>query len=431
MLERGNKKLINAWAFYDWANSVHSLVITTAIFPLHYSAIAVTRMHEGQKMVDFLGREFNATSLINYTGSAAFLLICLIIPILTGIADYSDSKKKFLKFFCYLGGLSCMGLFFFEQVGLFFGLTLYVLSLVGFWGSVVFYNSYLPLVAHPKDQDKVSAKGYTFGYLGSVILLLMCILMMIYDESLRPYAFILTGIWWIGFAQVTFKKLPDGEKIPKIRKKHIVKGYQELRWVWKNMVKTRRLKRYLSAFFVYSMGVQTVMLVAIYFGEEEIEWSSPEFKMLGLMLCVLIIQLIAAVGAQVMARFSKRHGNIKTLILANAMWVMICICAYFITSQTHFFILAGMVGFVMGGIQSMSRSTYAKFLPETRDTASFFSFFDVSEKLGIVFGLLVFGLLEEWGDMRTSILAIVVFFAVGLIMLFRVPEEEITLELDH
>ncbi len=431
MLERGNKKLINAWAFYDWANSVHSLVITTAIFPLHYSAIAVTRMQGEQKMVDFLGREFNATSLINYTGSVAFLLICLIIPILTGIADYSDSKKKFLKFFCYLGGLSCMGLFFFEQVGLFLGLTFYVLSLIGFWGSVVFYNSYLPLVAHPKDQDKVSAKGYTFGYIGSVILLLLCILMMIYDESLRPYAFILTGIWWIGFAQVTFKRLPDGAKIPKVRKEHLVKGYQELRWVWKNMVKTRRLKRYLAAFFVYSMGVQTVMLVAIYFGEEEIEWSSKEFKMLGLMICVLIIQLIAAVGAQVMARFSKKYGNIKTLILANALWVMICICAYFITSQTHFFILAGMVGFVMGGIQSMSRSTYAKFLPETRDTASFFSFFDVSEKLGIVFGLFIFGLLEEWGDMRMSILAIVAFFAVGLIMLFRVPKEEITMNLDH
>ncbi|MCB0762747.1 MAG: MFS transporter [Flavobacteriales bacterium] len=430
MLNRGNRKLIRAWTFYDWANSVHSLVITTAIFPLHYSAIAVSRQVNGEKMVNFIGHEFNATSLINYTGSLAFIIICLVLPILTGIADYTDSKKKFLKFFCYLGAASCAGLYFFEYVPLGVGLLLYILGLVGFWGSVVFYNSYLPLIAKPEEHDRVSARGYTMGYLGSVILLLSCILMMIYDPELRPWSFVLTGIWWAGFAQITFRQLPNGER-KYDGKSNLLQGYKELRYVWRNMKKTRRLKRYLLAFFVYSMGVQTVMLVAVFFGEEEILWESETSKSLSLMVSVLIIQLIAALGAYIMAWFSSKYGNIRTLILANALWVIICILAVFISLPIHFYLLAILVGFVMGGIQSMSRSTYAKFLPETRDTASFFSFFDVAEKLGIVFGLFIFGFLEEWGNMRLSVLSLLVFFAIGLLLLFRVPREEVELQLDH
>jgi UMF1 family MFS transporter len=247
------------------------------------------------------------------------------------------------------------------------------------------------------------------------------------------WTFPLVALWWILFAQVTFRRLPN--KIISGKKSGsgspLTSGFKELKWVYTQLKKTKRLKRYLTAFFVYSMGVQTVMLVAVYFGEKEITWPSPEAKTTGLIVSILIIQFIAIGGAYTMAWASKKIGNVKTLMLTNVIWVLICISATMLTQPIHFYLEAALVGFVMGGIQSMSRSTYAKFLPKTNDTASFFSFFDVSEKLGIVFGLFTFGLLEELGNMRLSVGSLVIFFFIGLLLLFRVPKEEVSMELDH
>jgi UMF1 family MFS transporter len=195
--------------------------------------------------------------------------------------------------------------------------------------------------------------------------------------------------------------------------------------VWIELQTQFRLKKYLIAFFVYSMAVQTVMLVASFFGENEIAWKEYGIdKTMGLIISILIIQLIAVLGAYLTSYLSNLIGNIKTLIIINFIWVGICVFAYFVISPYQFFITAGVVGLVMGGIQSLSRSTYAKFLPETNDTTSYFSFYDVSEKIGIVIGMVIFATVEViTGSMRNAILFLVVFFLLGLVLLFKVPEK--------
>ncbi len=416
-IKKGDPGIMNAWAFYDWANSVYSLVITTAIFPLFYEAVV-------PEHVTFWGMSFINTALISYIGAFGFLIVSFLVPLLSGIADYSDSKRKFLSFFCYLGSISCAALYFFDPEFIGPGLFFYMTALIGFWGSLVFYNSYLPLIAHPNQQDGLSARGFSLGYIGSSILLILCLGLYFWDNSTLKYSFVLTGIWWMGFAQITLRKLPKGNPSERIQTHMLAKGFKELRLVWNQLQHTTRLKRYLQSFFIYSMGVQTIMLVAVYFGSKEISWADNSEKTAGLIISVLIIQFIAIPGAYLMAYISNKIGNIKTLMIVNLLWVGICVVALWIHTPLEFYIEAGLVGFVMGGIQSLSRSTYSKFIPETQDTASFFSFYDVAEKIGIVLGLFIFAIMEELGNMRLSVVSVLIFFIIGFFMLNRVPKDE-------
>ena len=434
-LKKGSKKLLNAWAFYDWANSVYSLVIASAVFPIYYQALFSSA---GINSVTIFGGEIRSTPLISYTTAAAFVIVSLLIPILSGIADFVGNKKVFMRFFCYLGALSCMGLYFFNLENIFVSLLFYFLALVGFWSSWVFYNSYLPDVAFPEQQDRLSAKGFSLGYIGSVILLLFNLAMIMMPDTFglgddgaakmlaMKYSFISVGIWWIVFSQYTFYYLPKGNKSNnKISGRILLDGYKELRGVYQSLSENLMLKRYLSAFFVYSMAVQTVMLVAAYFGEQEINWGDDDQKTIGLISSILIIQLVAIVGAQLTSKASEKYGNVPTLIVINGIWAVICVVAFFITSPFQFYATAGFVGMVMGGIQALSRSTYSKFLPETKDTASYFSFYDVSEKIGIVIGMLIYGIIDQLtGSMRNSILFLVVFFIIGALLLFRIPRNK-------
>lgn len=422
-LEKGSKKLLNAWAFYDWANSVYSLVIASAVFPIFYNAI----FSEGETNVSIFGTTVKGTALISFVTALAFLIVAFISPLLSGIADYSGNKKSFLKLFCYIGALSCIGLYWFDLNNIYWSLVFYLFGLVGFWGSLVFYNSYLPDVAYPEQQDAVSARGYSMGYIGSVILLIinLAMVMQAEDDAARimamRYSFISVGVWWILFSQYTYYYLPKGNKpANKLKADVMLNGFRELQKVWNQLKQNTTLKRYLGAFFVYSMAVQTVMLVATYFGAEEIQWDK-DGKQTGLIVSILLIQLVAVAGAIITSRFSQKYGNIKTLIGINLIWACICIAAYFIYLPLHFYITAGFVGLVMGGIQSLSRSTYSKMLPETQDTASFFSFYDVTEKIGIVIGMLMYGAIDQiFGSMRYSVIFLTLFFLIGIILLTRV-----------
>jgi MFS transporter, UMF1 family len=437
-LEKGDIKLLNAWAFYDWANSVYPLVISSAVFPIFYGALTIVKDSDGNKISDsvtFLGYVFNNDSLISYVTAFSFLIVSIISPILSGISDYVGNKEGFMKFFCYMGALSCIGLYWFSLDNLIFGLLCYVLALVGFWGSLVFYNSYLPDIAFPEQQDKISAKGFSLGYLGSVILLVVNLIMILkhdwfgFEDAGQPtrIAFIMVGIWWILFAQYTFKYLPTGtNEGHKVTRTVLAHGYNELRKIWKALKENETLRRYLTAFFVYSMAVQTIMIAATYFAVEELNWGKQD-STTGLIISILLIQLVAVVGANYTAKLSKRLGNIKALIIIVFSWIPICAYAYFVVSPTQFYITAGFVGLVMGGIQSLSRSTYSKLIPElTEDTASYFSFYDVSEKIGIVIGMFMYGFIAELtGSMRYSILFLITFFVIGVILLYRVPKNAI------
>lgn len=436
-LAKGSKKLLNAWAFYDWANSVYSLVIASAIFPIFYGALTLVKDENGKILDDtvtFLGIDFNNDTLISYVTAAAFLVVSILSPLLSGVADYVGNKKVFMKFFCYLGAVSCIALFWFDMEYLWFGLLCYFLALIGFWSSLVFYNSYLPDIAFPEQQDRISAKGYSLGYIGSVILLLVCLAMILMhdtfgfeDEGLPTrLSFVLTGLWWIGFSQYTYYYLPKGNKKAKFTKNLLFNGFKELKKIWDQLKHNKAQKRFLAAFFVYSMAVQTIMLVATYFGIEELDWGTTD-PTTGLIVSILLIQLVAVLGAFLTSRSSEKFGNIQTLIVLNLIWICICIYAYTITKPEQFYVTAAVVGLVMGGIQSLSRSTYSKLIPENAlDTASYFSFYDVSEKIGIVIGMLSYGYVAQLtGSIRYAILFFIVFFIIGVLLLLRVPRKKI------
>ena len=425
---KSNKKLQKAWTFYDWANSVYPLVISSAIFPVFYEGYV-------DEKVFFFGFEFINTALITILSSCYFLLLVLILPVLSGIADSTGNKRAFMKFFCYLGSFCCVLLSFFDKNHLEISMLLFVMAGIGFWSSLVFYNAFLPEIAEKKDHDSLSARGFSMGYFGSVILLLFCLFLIFNSqESERAFytrlCFTLTGLGWFCFSQITFKSLPRGEKIRIKDKSTYQKGILELNKVRLYIMKTKRLKRFIYSFFVYSMAVQTIMLVAVYFGTKEVNWGEGANAKMGLIIGVLLIQLIAIPGAILLSKISKFKGNLFALKLVVFIWILLCLSALLVYEPIHFYLISGFVGLVMGGIQSLSRSTFSKYIPpDTKDTTSFFSFYDISEKLGIVIGMFSYGFIEQiTGSMRNSIVALVVFFVVGLLLLFQVPKEEISIE---
>lgn len=429
-LKKGSKKLLNAWAFYDWANSVYTLTIASSIFPIFYSALFVSTVSE-IKTVWAFGLEFKSTALITFVTAFTFLVVSVMSPILSGIADYVGNKKNFLKFFCYVGSLGCVGLYWFDisPGRIHISLLFYFMGLIGYWGSLVFYNSYLPDIAFPEQQDSISAKGFSLGYFGSVILLIINLVMVMSQDDgaskmqMMRYSFITVGLWWALFSQYTFYFLPKGASSGhKVTSAVVFNGLRELRQVWGQLKRDLRLKRYLYAFFVFSMAVQTIMLVAVYFGEEEIAWGSDGEKTTGLIVSILVIQLVAILGAILTSKASEKIGNIKTLVAVNFVWMSLCFYAYFMVTPIQFYVAAGIVGLVMGGVQSLARSTYSKFLPETDDTTSYFSFYDVAEKIGIVIGMVIFASIDQiTGTMRNAILFLFVFFLFGIVLLLRVP----------
>lgn len=422
---KGDKKIISAWSFYDWANSVYPLVISTAIFPNYYNAVTIT---ENSDRVKLFGFEFINSALYSYALAFSFLIIASLSPILSGIADYSGKKKRFMQFFCYLGAFSCLMLYFFSLEHLAIGLLFVMLASIGYSGSVVFYNAFLPEIAEPHAHDKVSARGYALGYFGSTLLLIFNLSMVLFpeiygieDKSLPPkIAFITVGIWWAAFAQITFRKLPDSDFPQKITNRIIFNGYNELKKVWKELAQNPQIKKYLASFFVFNMGVQTTMLMATLFGSKVLGLELQE-----LIITIIIIQFVAIAGSFFFAFLSGKIGNFNALAVAILIWIGICIAAFYIYSALHFYMIGATVGFVMGGIQSLSRSTYSKILPETVDHASYFSFYDVCEKLGIVIGMASYGYIEELtGSMRNSVFALMFFFIIGLILLMLVPKKK-------
>jgi len=424
-----SKKVQGAWAMYDWANSVYSLVITSTIFPVYYNA--VTMRADGSDRVSFFGWEAVNTVLYSYSISFSFLIIALLAPLLSGIADASGNKLKFMKFFVYLGSTSCAGLYFFTGENVEFGIICSILASIGFSGSIVFYNAYLPEIAKVEEFDLLSAKGFALGYIGSVILLVFNLLTIqnpewfgIPEGSYAPrISFLVTGLWWVGFAQIPFRVLPNNPYKKSLPSKFILKGYQEITQVFHQVKRSPVTNRFLAAFFFYSMGVQTVIYLAASFGDKEL--GMPGDK---LILTVMIIQFVAIGGSYLFAFISRRLGNKTSLISMVFIWIGICVAAYFVVSINQFYALAFVVGMVMGGIQSLSRSTFAKLIPaQTTDHASFFSFFDITERIAVVLGTFSYGIIEHFtGSMRNSALFLGVFFVLGIIFLsgLSLPKQE-------
>lgn len=434
-IEKDHPKTIKAWTFYDWANSVFPLVITSAIFPNFYDYVTT---HDADKnflghTVSFLGFEVENQNLYSFVYAFALSIVVVITPLLSGIADYLGNKKRFLQFFCYLGSISCMGLFFFNREYLALSFIPFITATVGFWGSLVYYNSYLPQIASEANQDKVSARGFALGYFGSSLLLILCLVSIMVFHIPAKYSFLMVGIWWMGFAQITFRSLPDVLAVAadnRSREGIFSKGFTELKGVWAQIKKLPLLKKFLSAYFFYNMGVQTVMVVAVLFARNEIDWGTGEeaekTKTTSLIVSILIIQFVGIAGSYLFSWLSRLSSNIKSLMVAILIWIFICVFTYLVVrTPLHFYIVAFLVGLVMGGIQALSRSTYSKYLPATQDHTSFFSFYDVVEKLGMILGTVLFGAISQiMGGMRPSVLSLIVFFILGLLLLIPLMKQK-------
>lgn len=418
-----SKRVQRAWSMYDWANSAYNLVITSTIFPAYYTAVT-TQKENGRIIgdtVSFFGLNVKNSTLFDYSVAAAYLVIALLSPILSSIADYRGNKKFFMQLFCYTGAIACCSLYFFRRDTVELGVIFSAIAALGYCGSLVFYNSYLPEIALPDERDRLSAQGFAYGYIGSVILQVICFVFVlapdvfgITDDSFPPrLSFVLVGLWWLGFSQITFRNMPRGEALPQKPQHGVLwNGFAELRKVWAQLSHMPKLKTYLASFFFYSMGVQTVMLAATIFGTKELQLEQGQ-----LITAILVIQLVAIAGAYIMAKLSDRFGNLRVLLFVVLVWIGVCIAAYYTYTATEFYVVAGIVGLIMGGIQSLSRSTYAKLMPTTHDTTSFFSFYDVTEKLAIVVGMFSFGFIDSIMNMRSAIVALIAFFAIGAVVL--------------
>ncbi len=425
-MQTASKKVVKGWTMYDWANSVYNLVITSTIFPAYYEA--VTGDGNENTLIDKIkigSYEFSNTALYNYILAIAFVIVAILSPILSSIADYRGNKKQFLRFFCTMGSLACASLYFFDSNHIIGGLFSVIVACIGFWGSLVFYNSYLPEIAAPADRDRISAKGFMMGYIGSVLLQIICFVFVLKPElfgitvgKASQISFLLVGIWWMAFGWSAISKLPAGHGVRGAHSKNLItQGYKEIHKVWVELKTQPILKRFLVSFFFYNMGVQTIMLAATLYGKSELNIPTTN-----LIIAILIIQLVAIPGANLMAKLASKWGNFNTIMVAILIWIGGCVMGYLLPRNgiVPFYILAIVVGFVMGGIQSVSRSTYSKLMPDTHDTTSYFSFFDVTEKIAIVIGMFSFGMINEiTGSQRNSVLALCSFFIIGFILLYR------------
>ena len=481
---------MQAWAVYDWANSVYSLVITSTIFPIYYSIL--TTAYEKKEyifetgkwidvpvrnMIKFFGKTYEPDAVYGYSLTLSFFIVVILTPILSSLADIIGNKKSFMQFFCYLGATSCMGLALFTSMEtVYLGLLFSITASVGFWGSLVFYNSFLPDIATKDKQDALSARGYVYGYVGSVILVIICLILIQVlarnkEEALlyTRISFLLTGAWWFSFSQYTFRYLPKfGEvkdQLPKdlvllnfknIFQSHseaggwfevvkrnikfyleiIRESFKELFKVGRKLFQTPNLKYFLSSFFFYSVGMQTIFLMATLFGKSEINLAQNK-----LIITLLLIQIEAIIGAMVFSRLSQKIGNKNVISITVFLWIVVCVWAYFLNKanlnvEYHFYAVAGLVGLVMGGLQAMSRSTYSRLLPEnSMDNTTYFSFYDVLEKIAIMIGAFIFSFIIDNYDnirvffaqieielptasgMRFAAFFMGVFFLIGLVLI--------------
>lgn len=410
------------WAMYDWANSSYSLVISTAIFPIYYAAV----MDGAGKMnFPFFGGDISTTAAYTFVVAAAFLTISLITPYLSALSEISGKKKSFMRVFIYCGSMACAGMFFFTESIMWWGLLSPYLASLCFSGSLVFYNSYLPEIAKIEDQDSLSARGFALGYLGSSLVLIASLVFIqnpdwlgISDVALvTRLSFVFVGIWWLCWGEFALYRLPQGVSILIEKNKGYVReSYLRLFLVFKEFNKINGLNRFLLGFFFASAGVQTVILIASLFGTKVLGLDSSS-----LILTILLIQFVAILGSWLFAKLSETYGNIRSLILASALWVVICVLAFFVNSELQFYLLGASVGLVMGGLQSLCRSTFSKMLPLEDEHVTYFSFFDIAEKLATVLGMVAVGWVETvTGDLRLSPLVLSVFFLIAMFLWFGV-----------
>jgi UMF1 family MFS transporter len=418
MDDKAYRKVINAWCMYDWANSAFVTTIMAALFPPFYRALVIESGLAGS----------TATAYWGYTTSIALLIIALVAPVLGAIADHTGGKKRYVAFFAGLGILSTAAFVFIGTDTWLLASILYIGGNVGFAGANIFYESLLPHVAQKDDIDQISTKGYALGYVGGGILLVINVLWVMKPAmfgmpdvtfALRA-SFFSVSVWWGLFSIPLFRHVPEPlaakETGPAM---HPIKaGFSRLAATFHEVTRYKQLLTFLIAFWIYNDGIGTIIKMATAYGDE------IGIELTDMIIALIMTQFVGIPFSFLFGALAKKLGTKRSILLALGVYTLISIGGYFMQTAVHFYILAFVVGTVQGGSQALSRSLYGAMVPKHK-TAEFFGFFSTSSKFAGIAGPLLFGVVSQVaGQSRLSIVALIVFFIIGGLLLTRVDVEE-------
>ena len=416
--EHDYHRVINAWAMYDWANSAFAVVILTAVFPVYYRALAI---NAGRAPED-------ATAYWAYTTSLSLLVVALIGPVLGAMADIVGGKTRFLGAALLLGVLGSTTLAFLGEDTFILGSVLFAIANLGFAGGNIFYEALLPHIARPYDFDRVSARGYAFGYLGGGLFLLFSLISILRPAWFwlpdREFAvrasFVGVAVWWLVFSIPLFRHIEDPRRAsrPPISVRVITAGFQRLLGTLGQIHRYRQLALFLLAFWIYNDGISTIIKLAAAFGDEI---GLDHNQMLIALILTQFIGFPSSIGFGALA---QSLGSKLSIFFGLGVYTLVSIAAFFMTSAVHFYILAVVVGLVQGGTQALSRSLFAMMVPKTR-SSEFFGFFSTGEKVAGIIGPAIFGLMGQLtGSSRWGMISVTLLFVAGAALLYRVDETE-------
>ncbi|MBN1486493.1 MAG: MFS transporter [Anaerolineae bacterium] len=410
--QKSYQKIVNAWCMYDWGSSAFSTTIEAAVLPAYFSVIAQDVLTPSQ-----------STAYWGYTNSLSLLVAALLAPILGSIADYTGGKKRFLTIFATIGVIATALMFFVDTGTWLLALILFFFGSTGLGASYIFSDALLPHVAKEEDVDQVSSKGYALGYVGGGILLAVNIAMIWFLPGNWGYRLSLlsAGIWWAIFTIPLLRWVPEPPANtvgigPGVNP--VVAGFKRLGGTFRDMRKYRELFKFLIAFWLYNDGIGTIIKMSTIYGAEI---GIDTLSMVG---ALLLTQFVGIPFSLLFGKFGKKIGTKRAVMLGLGWYALLTVVGYFMTAAWQFWVLAFGVGMVQGGTQALSRSLYSQMAPKAR-SAEFFGFYDVSSKFAGIIGPLLFGVLaQSFGESRLSILAMTLFFIVGIFLLSNVDEEE-------
>lgn len=407
----------NSWIFYDWANSAYSIIITTAVFPLYYKAVATGA---GVSMS-------NSTAYLGYTVAIATFILAMIGPLLGTIADYEGLKKKFFLFFFLMGTAATVSLAFVPSGNWLWLLIIYTITAVGFHGANIFYDAFLVDVTPEERMNKISARGFGLGYIGSTIPFIISIaIILLAGKEIIPLttstasriAFVITAIWWFVF---TIPMVKNVHQIHGIKREPnlLASSFRRLGGTFKEIRKYRTVFLFLLAYFFYIDGVGTIISMSTAYG------SDLGISAENLLIILFVTQVVAAPFAILYGKLAQKFTGKKMLYVGIIVYIIVCVYAFFMKTTMDFWVLAMLVATSQGGIQALSRSYFARLVPKEKSN-EFFGFYNIFGKFASVMGPLLVGVTAQLtGSSAYGVFSLVILFIIGITILSRVPEPDV------
>ena len=442
-MQQNDRKEIFGWVVYDWANSVFFTTVLGVLIGEYITSLAQSAVGENGVVFSWGGHELvTAKSLFPYSVGLSVFLQIFFLPVMGAIADYTHLKKTFMAFFCFLGAIACCCLFFLGAETYILGCVFFIVSNLSAGASIVFYNSYLNDITTPDMRDKVSSWGFAAGYASGGLVLLANLLLLknagsigiSVDLAVR-ICLLTAGLWWAGFSLITFALLKTRQpaRTAPEGKNYVSAGISELGATFRDLFKLKHTLLFLIAYLLYNDGIQTVITGSSIFLSQELFVSRgiPTDKSV-LVIAFLIAQIVGIFGAIAFERIANATSSKTAIMVSLVIWSAIVIYAYaFLQTLTQAYFMSAAIGFVLGGSQAISRSLFSRMIPPGRES-SFFGIYEISERGTSWIGPIVFGLVAQLTDSyRPAILALIVFFVVGCIILAFVDTGRAIAEAGH